>query len=145
MSSDPALRRMIIQHEGWRAFAYKDTASKLTIGVGRNLSDRGLAADEIDLLLDNDLELALAICVDLFGSDFAGASVPRRHALISMAFNLGGPRLAKFIRLRAAIKAGDWQGAAHHALDSRWASQTGGRARHIAQLISGPESPKPLI
>ena len=32
-------------------------------------------------------------------------------ALLSMAFNLGAPRLAKFHKMRAAIAADDWQAA----------------------------------
>ena len=55
--------------------------------------------------------------------------------LISMAFNLGEPRLAGFRRMRAAIAAGDWHRAASEALASRWARQTGRRAIHIAELM----------
>ena len=54
--------RMIEDHEGRRTHPYRDTAGCLTIGVGRNLTARGLAADEIDLLRDNDPRLARAIC-----------------------------------------------------------------------------------
>ncbi len=56
------LVRLLTRHEGRRAFPYTDTAGRLTIGVGRNLTDRGLADDEIDLLLANDIALARAIC-----------------------------------------------------------------------------------
>ena len=54
-----------------------------------------------------------------------------------MAFNLGGPRLAAFRRMRAAIAAGDWDAAATEALDSRWARLTGRRATDIAALLRG--------
>jgi len=54
-----------------------------------------------------------------------------------MAFNLGGPRLAGFTRLRAAVRRGDWQAAAAEALDSRWATQTGHRATEIAAMLRG--------
>ena len=66
---------------------------------------------------------------------FAAFAVPRRHALISMAFNMGGPRLADFRRMRAAIAAGRWEAAAAEALDSRWARQTGRRADEIAAML----------
>lgn len=130
-----ALSTLLEQHEGRRAFPYRDTVGKLTIGVGRNLTDRGLSADEIDLLLSNDVAIAGEVCADIFGASFAGVSVPRRVALLSMAFNMGGPRLAGFRRMRAAIAAGDWDRAAAEALDSRWARQTGKRAGHIAAML----------
>ena len=36
-----------------RQFPYYDTRGKLTIAVGRNLTDRGLEDDEIDYLFAN--------------------------------------------------------------------------------------------
>lgn len=36
---------------------------------------------------------------------------PARIALTDMAYNLGVGGLAKYVRLRAAVRAGDWQGA----------------------------------
>ena len=74
---------------------------------------------------------------DRFGDALSDASLARRHALVSMAFNLGGPRLAGFTRLRAAVRRGDWQAAAAEALDSRWATQTGHRATEIAAMLRG--------
>lgn len=130
-----ALRALLEDHEGRRAFAYRDTVGKLTIGVGRNLTDRGLEEGEIDLLLANDIAVAAAACADIFGPSFAHLAAPRRHALISMAFNMGGPRLAGFRRMRAAITANNWTAAAAEALDSRWAAQTGRRAQHIARML----------
>ena len=130
-----ALRALLQGHEGRRAFPYRDTAGKLTIGVGRNLSDRGLEEDEMDLLLVNDIAIATEACADIFGPAFTAFSPSRRQALISMAFNMGAPRLAGFRRMRAAVAAGDWNLAAAEALDSRWANQTGRRARDIETLL----------
>ena len=130
-----ALRALLEGHEGRRAVPYRDSVGKLTIGVGRNLSDRGLSEGEIDLLLANDIAIAAEACGEIFGPCFAGMAEPRRHALISMAFNMGGPRLAGFRRMRAAIATDDWAAAAAEALDSRWAAQTGRRAEDIAALL----------
>ena len=138
METDPTLVRLLTQHEGRRTHPYTDTVGKLTIGVGRNLTDRGLSGDEIDCLLANDIRLADAICCDLFSWQvFRNISIPRQHALLSMAFNLGKPRLSGFTRMIAAVKAGDWDRAADEALDSRWASQVGDRANEIAAMLRG--------
>jgi lysozyme len=129
------LVRLLTRHEGRRTHPYVDTAGKLTIGVGRNLTDRGLSGGEIDLLLANDIVMARAACRRLYGDDFDTAAPARRQALVSMAFNLGQTRLAGFVRFRAAVMRGDWDLAAAEALDSRWASQTGHRASEVAAML----------
>ena len=60
-----------------------------------------------------------------------------RLALISLAYNLGGPGLASFVKLRAALRAGDLPAAADQALDSKWAGQVGRRAHETAALLRG--------
>ena len=131
-----ASRDLVQRHEGRRQFPYYDTRGKLTIAVGRNLTDRGLDDDEIDYLFANDLRIALAICTDLYPA-FTGFDPARQAALISMAFNLGKPRLAGFRRMRAAINRGNWHGAADEAENSLWANQTRHRAIDIAARLRG--------
>ena len=78
----------------------------------------------------------LKICQDLYLS-FASFTPARQAALISMAFNLGKPRLAGFRRMRAAINRDNWQGAAHEAENSLWASQTRRRGTNSAARLRG--------
>ena len=49
------LKEQIKMHEGVETVVYLDTEGIETIGVGRNLKDRGLSDDEIDFMLDNDI------------------------------------------------------------------------------------------
>ena len=44
-------------HEGVRNKVYKDHLGIETIGVGRNLVDRGLSDHEINVLLANDINI----------------------------------------------------------------------------------------
>ena len=132
--TDP-LARLLMRHEGCRRHPYTDSTGHITIGVGRNLTDRGLNNAEIALLLDNDMRLARVIADQLFGGTFANASPPRQLALLSMAFNLGGPRLAGFVKMRRAIAMQDWRAAADAALDSLWARQVGSRATELARML----------
>ena len=129
------LQKMLIRHEGRQTHPYRDIFGKITIGVGRNLSDRGLAAYEIDLLLANDIAIARAICVDLYGAAFTSATPTRQMALLSMLFNLGGPRVASFRRMRAAILDDIWLQAASEALHSRWARQVGHCSTEIIGML----------
>ena len=57
-------------------------------------------------------------------------------ALMSMAFNMGGPRLAGFKQMQVAIIAGKWKEAAAQAQQSRWAAQVGTRAVDIARMLA---------
>lgn len=43
--------KMLIRHEGLRLKPYKDSVGKLTIGVGRNLDDKGITKEEAMHLL----------------------------------------------------------------------------------------------
>ena len=54
------LKASLVKHEGIRRFPYADSAANLTVGVGRNLTANGLREDEIQLMLDNDINAALA-------------------------------------------------------------------------------------
>ena len=62
-------------------------------------------------------------------------------ALISMAFNLGGPRLASFRRMRAAIHHDNWMQAAGEARHSCWAKQVGRRSTEIAGILASGVTP----
>ena len=52
-----------------------------------------------------------------------------------MASNLGKPRLSGFVKMIAAVKAGNWDNAANEALNNKWATQTGHRALEIADML----------
>jgi lysozyme len=132
---DPRLLQLdLIRDEGLRLKPYPDSVGKLTIGVGRNLDDRGISRDEALILCANDVAVA-AGDLDRNASWWRGLSEPRARALMNMAFNLGWPRLAGFKVMLAALEHGDNVSAAREALDSAWAKQVGMRAVRIADLF----------
>jgi len=128
------LREDLKRDEGVKNFPYRDTENILTIGCGRNLEDRGVSDDEIDLMLTNDLKWVIQD-LDRNLPWWRGMPVSKQRALANMVFNLGYPRLSGFKKMLAALKAGDWSEAATQALDSRWARQVGDRAQRVAELI----------
>ena len=138
-----AMIRQLRLHEGERLFPYKCTAGRLTIGVGRNLDDRGITSEESAYLLGNDideywerLELELPWILDL--------DAVRRRVLLDMAFNLGIGGLLGFKRTLAAIKGGEYVRAAGMMLDSRWARQVGGRSKRLSQMMASGQIPEEL-
>lgn len=125
-------------HEGVEHKPYKCTAGYLTIGVGRNIEERGLSDDEIDFLLDNDIN----IVVDELGRTydwFFDLSEVRQRVVADMVFNLGLPRFAQFKNMIAAIEAEDYVQASNEMMDSRWAQQVGLRASRLAEMMETDE------
>lgn len=121
-------------HEGERLKPYRCTAGKLTIGVGRNLEDRGITAEESAYLLNNDIErewknLTAAL------PWVTGLNDVRQRVLLDMSFNLGIAGLLQFKNTLATIKAGQYNKAGDMMLDSLWAKQVGGRATRLAQMM----------
>ena len=138
-----ALRRQIRLHEGERLKVYKCTGGKLTIGVGRNLEDRGITVEESNMLLDNDLA---AFQVELLRKLpwVADLDDVRQRVLIDMAFNLGMSGLLSFKNTLAAIKSGDYERGARGMLESKWATQVGKRAERLSCMMLTGKDPREL-
>ena len=137
MMSDAAekiVRRQLIRDEGTRLHPYTDTAGKVTIGTGRNLTDVGISLNEADVLLGHDIDRAGVECGALF-KNFGALDPIRQATLLSMAFNLGGAGLSGFTTLRRCVESCDWTGAADAMGQSRWATQVGARADRLCQQM----------
>ncbi|KKM23512.1 hypothetical protein LCGC14_1614470 [marine sediment metagenome] len=118
---------------------YMDDRGNLTIGYGRLIDKKlggGLTEPEAHQLLLNDIASAIKD-LDRNFPWWRGMPDDAQRALSNMCFNLGLPHLSLFVKMLAAMKAGDMPTAADEALDSRWAGQVGDRAIRIAELIRG--------
>ena len=132
---------MLRVHEGVETHAYKCTADKTTIGVGRNIDPAGgigLSSDEIDYLLANDVKRVNSELISTF-SWYKTVAQSRKDAMLDMCFNMGLPRLKKFKKALAAMAMGDYNEAAIEFLDSRWAKQVGQRAITVTDIIRSGE------
>lgn len=128
------LRTDLRRDEGVRLKPYRDTVGKLTIGVGRNLDDRGISNDEAEFLLAEDVKLVLAEIRIKFPW-VLNETQNRQRAFANLLFNLGSTRLGKFKNTLAHWAAGQHQKAADGIRNSLYATQVGARAERIAQLI----------
>ena len=149
----------LIKHEGLKLQVYQDTLGIDTIGIGRNLKDRGITKQELDeldipnidhvyeygiteadavYLATNDVQIVeeelvrAHPCVDRLDS-------VRQLIVMDMAFNMGVPRLCKFKKMWNAIHDEDFPTAAKEMLDSRWANQVKGRATKLANAMHNGE------
>jgi lysozyme len=121
-------------HEGVRDRPYKDSVGKLTIGVGRNLTDKGLKPKEIEYLLMNDI----MDCIDDLNKYlpwWRQLNEVRQRVLMDMCFNLGIGGLLGFKNTLAFIQSGDYEQASQNMLSSKWASQVGQRSRRLSEMI----------
>lgn len=125
------LREQLRRDEGVKYEPYVDSQGNTTIGIGTKLP---LTDEEVNALMEIRLthisyELLLAL------PWIARIDDVHRSALRNMAYNMGVPRLLKFVKMLAAMESGDWKLAAREALDSDWYHQVGPRATRLAKQI----------
>lgn len=133
-----ALRLLIREEEGLRLKPYTDTAGRLTIGYGRNLTDVGISQLEASDLLEADLTRAVTDLNQEFPFVMKLDGV-RQIVLTDMAFNLGIARLKTFVKMLAFVQAGKFYEAAQEMLSSQWADQVGARATRLASAMASGE------
>ena len=136
---DARLIEQLRLHEGERRKPYRDTVGKLTIGIGRNLDDKGLRRDEIEYLLANDIADSRAD-LDRYLPWWRGLDPVRQRVLIDMVFNMGagspkGGGLLSFVNTLSEIRRGNYGIAADMMLASKWAQQVGRRAVRLATMM----------
>jgi lysozyme len=132
--TEDALTARLIRHEGLRLKPYRDTAGKLTIGVGRNLDDVGLSRAEAMVLLQNDLARVRA-ALDARWPWRRALDPVRADVMVELGFNLGVAGLAAFEQFLAGMKAAAFSAAADALLSSRWAGEVGARASELATMV----------
>lgn len=139
----------LVLHEGLRLAAYLDTVDKWTIGVGFNITDRGVPT--LEKLIGRSLsprmqdlrisrpEAMQALHADIIRLD---AGIPyyfpeyvtfdevRRRVVLDLVFNMGFKTLG-FKNTIGFMKKRDWSNASINLWKSRWADQVGdGPGKH---------------
>ena len=129
-----ALAEQLTIDEGLRLKPYHCTAGKLTIGIGRNLEDRGISQQEAEFLLYNDIKNATRETIDVIGEyTWKQLSSVRKNILVNMMFNLGVFKFKKFKKMITAVQEADFFQASIEMQDSKWFKQVGFRAKRLAQ------------
>lgn len=154
------LLKQLIKSEGLRLEVYQDTLGIDTIGVGRNLQDRGITKEELDaldipnidavyqhgiteadamFLLENDVQIVEEELLKAHPC-IAELDAVRQLVLVDMAFNMGVPRLCGFKKMWAGVHEGDFKTASREMLDSRWAIQVKTRSHKLAHMMHHGET-----
>lgn len=127
------LKAQLTVDEGRKKRVYTDTVGKLTVGVGRNISDRDFSDDEIDLMLGNDIDL-VANQLDKHLPWWRQMNDARQNVLVNMGF-MGIGKLLGFKNTLAFMQDGKYEAAASGMLASKWADQVGDRAVRLARMM----------
>ena len=140
------LSNQLFRHEGYRRFAYKCTANKLTIGIGRNIDQKGgtgISKDEAEYLLRNDIEEKTEKLAQRFPRLNKLDNV-RQDVLINMVFNLG-PNNQKTLKKtleeveKVLDNKSEWKKVSEVMLSGAWAKQVKGRAKELANQMKTGE------
>lgn len=153
MKTSPAGRAAIMQREGVRLTAYRDSVGILTIGCGHTsaagppkvAAGLTITRAQCDEILSRDLgqfeaAVARAVKVPLNQAEF--------DALVSLAFNIGGGAFARSTVVRK-LNAGDRAGAANAFLAWNKAAGrvlsglTARRSAERAQFLAAGPAPDP--
>jgi lysozyme len=132
------LKNLLVQHESYRQFPYVDTTGHLTIGIGRNLKDRGISLNEALYLLEED-EVYFTNKLSSILKFWDDLNEARQIVLVDMCFNLGLQGLLGFKEMMLALEAKDYQRAANEMLDSKWSEQVKDRAVCLANIMRAGE------
>lgn len=137
------IEKMLTLHEGVRLKPYLDSVGKTTIGVGRNLTDKGISPEEAQQFLINDLyDVRESLRKNLPWT--ASLDTTRYAVLQDMCYNMGMAGLLKFVKTLSMVQHGDYAGAADAMLQSKWAKQVVSRAVRLAEMMRTGEIPKEL-
>jgi lysozyme len=127
------LRAWLQAEEGLVRVGYLDSRGQGTIGYGHKLSEP-ISLRAANLILDDDL--AAVVGQMQTRMTWTNTLTDVRQCVIgSMAFNLGLGGVSEFTTMIAALKIGDYAGAADAMLASAWARQVGTRAHVLAERM----------
>lgn len=128
----------LIRDEDLKLKPYRCTSGKLTIGVGRNLDDKGLSREEAIYLLKNDVNETREALVSQFPW-MDNLDEARFGAFLNLAFNMGINGLKTFVNTLQHARHGHWDKVAVNLLKSKYATQVGDRAKRIARQLETGE------
>ena len=124
---------------------YLDHLGLPTVGIGHLILETDpehgaevgtpITEERCEELFMQDLDVALSECEKLYGDDWEGFPEEVQEILVNLLFNVGRPRLSKFVKMNAALAQGDWTEAAVEGRDSLWYKQVGNRAERLMSRL----------
>lgn len=131
------LKSLVVSHEDCKNLPYTDSLGNTTIGIGYNLSARGLPDSWINAQFDQDITyFDKQLSLDF--PWYERLCDARRMVLIDMCF-MGYRKFRTFHKMFFALELHKYDLAADEILNSVYAGQVHGRAIENAEIMRNGE------
>ena len=131
--------------EGVKYEIYLDHLSLPTLGVGHLIKDtdpeNGLPVgtkieeERVNELFDEDIQVTIQECKYLY-NDFDDLPEEAQRIIANMMFNLGRPRLSRFLKMKQHVDNRDFASASEEMKDSKWYRQVTNRAQRLCDRMA---------
>ena len=138
------LREELAEDEGCKFEIYLDHLGLPTFGIGHLVKEDdpehgqpvGTPVDEERVRQVFSLDIAVTIedCRSLY-DDFDDLPEEAQLIIANMMFNMGRPRLSKFVGMKREVDARRFDAAADEMVDSRWHDQVPNRAKRLVKRM----------
>jgi GH24 family phage-related lysozyme (muramidase) len=138
------LREELKEDEGCKYEIYLDHLGLPTHGIGHLITEwdeeygkevgTPVSEERVNNCFQTDVHGTIEECKKLFDK-FDELPEEVQLILCNMMFNMGRPRLSKFVKFRAAIDNNDWLECAIQMEDSRWHKQVTNRANRLIKRM----------
>ena len=139
------LREELKIDEGVKYEIYLDHLSLPTLGVGHLIKDtdpeNGLPVgtkieeERVNELFDEDIQVTIQECKYLY-NDFDDLPEEAQRIIANMMFNLGRPRLSRFLKMKQHVDNRDFASASEEMKDSKWYRQVTNRAQRLCDRMA---------
>tara|TARA_R100001440_G_scaffold47390_3_gene67156 strand:+ start:2180 stop:2626 length:447 start_codon:yes stop_codon:yes gene_type:complete len=139
------LREELKIDEGVKYEIYLDHLSLPTLGVGHLIKDtdpeNGLPVgtkieeERVNELFDEDIQVTIQECKYLY-NDFDDLPEEAQRIIANMMFNLGRPRLSRFLKMKQHVDSRDFASASEEMKNSKWYTQVTNRAQRLCDRMA---------
>ena len=138
------LRKELELDEGCKHETYLCSQNVVTGGIGHMITEWDdekyvevgveIPDEHVKAWFNKDIETVLSDC-ELLYDDFDHLPEEAQLIIANMMFNLGYPRLKKFVGMKAGVDARDWNKAADEMIDSNYYKQLPNRAGRLVKRM----------
>ncbi len=138
------LRKELELDEGCKHETYLCSQNVVTGGIGHMITEWDdekyaevgveIPDEQVKAWFNKDIETVLSDC-ELLYDDFDHLPEEAQLIIANMMFNLGYPRLKKFVGMKAGVDARDWNKAADEMIDSNYYKQLPNRAGRLVKRM----------
>ena len=124
----------IKRHEGFEPKVYECSEGYNTIGYGFAIKDLEIDEDVANLILMKKLHTLLQRIIIAFPW-FKDTDDKVKKVVVEMCYNLGLRGFSKFKKTIYYLETEQYEEASTEMLDSLWAKQVKGRAKHLSNIV----------